>query len=281
MAIALICASTLAEYAPGACPEVQKDEEKAMNVCLLNDSFPPVIDGVVNVVLNYARYLHQDFGDAVCVGTPRYPDTDYSVYPYQVVPYQSFDTAEVTSGYRAGNPFAGKAVTELAAFGPDLIHTHCPASSTIIARILREETEAPVILTYHTKYDIDIERFVRSKIAAREGVRAMVSNISACDEVWAVSKGAGESLKALGFQGEYRVMNNGVDFAKGRVDPLAVAKATAGFDLPEDVPVYLFVGRLMTYKGLPIILDAMKLLKDAGKDFRMVFIGKGPDGALL
>ena len=76
-------------------------------------------------------------------------------------------------------------------------------------------------------------------------------------------------------------MNNGVDFAKGRVDPLAVAKATAGFDLPEDVPVYLFVGRLMTYKGLPIILDAMKLLKDAGKDFRMVFIGKGPDGELL
>ena len=26
-----------------------------MKVCLLNDSFPPAIDGVVNVVLNYAE----------------------------------------------------------------------------------------------------------------------------------------------------------------------------------------------------------------------------------
>ena len=25
-------------------------EENIMNICLLNDSFPPVIDGVVNVV---------------------------------------------------------------------------------------------------------------------------------------------------------------------------------------------------------------------------------------
>ena len=42
-------------------------------------------------------------------------------------------------------------------------------------------------------------------------------------------------------------------------------------------PVFLFVGRMMTYKGLPLILDALKQLSDAGQDFRMVFVGKGPD----
>ena len=122
---------------------------------------------------------------------------------------------------------------------------------------------------------------MRSKLAAREGIRAMVSNIEACDDIWVVSQGAGESLRALGFQGDYRVMNNGVDFEKGRVDPAAVAEVTAGYDLPEDVPVFLFVGRMMTYKGLPMILDALKLLSDGGQDFRMVFVGKGPDKALL
>ena len=109
----------------------------------------------------------------------------------------------------------------------------------------------------------------------------MVGNIEACDEVWTVSLGAGESLRALGFQGDYRIMNNGVDFPRGRVDSAAVEAATAGFDLPADVPVYLFVGRMMTYKGLPMILDALKLLRERGADFRMVFIGKGPDQALL
>jgi hypothetical protein len=38
---------------------------------------------------------------------------------------------------------------------------------------------------------------------------------------------------------------------------------------------------MMTYKGLPIILDAMKILADRGMDFRMVFIGKGPDREML
>ena len=252
-----------------------------MNICLLNDSFPPVIDGVVNVVTNYADFLLQDHAAGVIVGTPRYPEADYGLYPYPVVAYPSFDTASAAGGYRAGYPFAAKALAELTAFGPDIIHSHSPASATVIARLLREETGAPVVFTYHTKYDIDIRRVVRAKLAAREAIAAMVNNIEACDEVWTVSRGAGESLKALGFQGEYRVMPNGVDFPRGRVTPERVREVTAGWDLPEGVPVFLFVGRMMTYKGLPLILDALKLLADRGTDFRMVFVGKGPDKELL
>ena len=252
-----------------------------MKICLLNDSFAPMIDGVVNVVMNYAGYLMRDDGAEVIVGTPRYPDASYSDYPYKVVPYPSIDTAAVTNGYRTGNPFAGKAVSELAAFEPDVIHSHCPASATVIARLLREQTGTPIIFTYHTKYDIDIRRFMKIKLAAEESIRAMVSNIEACDEIWAVSRGAGESLKALGFQGDYHVMNNGVDFAKGRADPQVVAEVTKGYDLPDGVPVFLYVGRMMTYKGLPLILDALKTLSDSGRDFRMVFVGKGPDKELL
>ena len=252
-----------------------------MNVCLLNDSFPPVIDGVVNVVMNYANYLHQDHGCEVVVGTPYYPDTDYSSYPYRVVPYRSYNTTALASGYRTGDPFEERAVSELASFSPDVIHTHCPASATVIARILREKTDAPVIFTYHTKYDIDIRRTVKLRPIADEGIRLMVGNIEACDDVWVVSKGAGESLKALGFSGETHVMTNGVDFAKGRVPEEIVSEVTAGYDLPQGVPVLLFVGRMMTYKGLPLILDALKLFSETGQDFRMVFVGKGPDQELL
>ena len=252
-----------------------------MKVCLLNDSFPPVIDGVVNVVMNYADYLIKDHSAEVIVGTPEYPGADYSAYPYEVIPYPSLDTTAVASGYRAGYPFDAKTVSRMAEFSPDIIHTHCPASATIVARLLRAETDAPVVFTYHTKYDIDIMRTVKLKPIAAEGIKAMVSNIEACDAIWVVSRGAGENLKALGFQGDYRVMNNGVDFAKGRVDDLTVAEVTKDYDLPKDVPLYLFVGRLMTYKGLPLILDALKILDNAGQDFRMVFVGKGPDKELL
>ena len=50
-----------------------------MNIVLLNDSFPPVIDGVANVVMNYGRVLTGEHGDNVVVGTPRYPDAGYEV----------------------------------------------------------------------------------------------------------------------------------------------------------------------------------------------------------
>ena len=252
-----------------------------MRVCLLNESFPPVIDGVVNVLMNYANYMMQDYGAEIEVGTPKYPDGKYDEYPYKVVAYPSFDTAAQTNGYRTGNPLVGKEVSMLADFNPDIIHSHGPASATVVARLVREMTGAPIIFTYHTKYDIDIRRAAKIDLIADETIKAMVGNIEACDDIWVVSDGAGKSLKALGFQGDYRVMNNGVDFAKGRVDKETVDKVTAGYDLPEGVPMFLYVGRLINYKNLPLILDALKILADSGQDFRMVFIGKGPDKEVL
>lgn len=44
-----------------------------------------------------------------------------------------------------------------------------------------------------------------------------------------------------------------------------------------DKPVYLFIGRIMWYKGLRIILDGLKKVRDAGGDFCMVFVGDGQD----
>jgi len=104
-----------------------------------------------------------------------------------------------------------------------------------------------------------------------------VSNISACDEVWAVSHGAGENLRSLGYEGDYIVMPNGVDMPCERATEEQIQAATNGYDLPQDVPVYLFVGRMMWYMGLRIIVDALARLKIENRDFRMVFIGDGDD----
>ncbi|MBR1861770.1 MAG: glycosyltransferase [Lachnospiraceae bacterium] len=246
-----------------------------MNICLLNDSFPPVIDGVANTVMNYGRVLTGALGANVIVGTPRYPDTDYSGYPYKVVAYPSLDTTRLTSGYRTGYLLSVREIAEMSQFGPDIVHTHCPAASTLMARILQYETGAPVVFTYHTKFDVDIAKAVGDGFLKKETLKMLVNNISACDEVWVVSEGAGENLKSLGYEGDYRVMVNGVDFARGKASPEKVMEVTKGYDLPGDVPVFLFVGRLMAYKGIPIILDAMRRLKDSGTDFRMVFVGSG------
>ena len=72
-------------------------------------------------------------------------------------------------------------------------------------------------------------------------------------------------------------MQNGVDIPRGRLPEDDTRRLTAYADIPEGIPVYLFVGRLMWYKGIRIILDALAGIRSQGMDFRMVFIGGGQD----
>ncbi len=243
-----------------------------MNVCLANDSFPPLIDGVSNTVVNYATIIGQKYGKAI-VATPKYPGAADD-YPFEVVRYASLNTEKMI-GYRTGYPFSNDAMRRLEAFKPDIIHSHCPMASTFLCRELREITAAPIVFTYHTKFDIDIKRAVKLKFIHEPAIREVVRNIEACDEVWVVNSGAGENLKSLGYRGDYIVMPNGVDIDRTPADPLIISRINSTYGFTDDIPVFLFVGRVMWYKGLKIILDGLRQLKDAGVPFRMVFVGKG------
>ena len=248
-----------------------------LNICLVNDSFPPEIDGVSNAVANYAEFIHRSHG-RVTVVTPDNPDADDSVFSFPVLRYPSVDLTRLV-GYYAGFPFTPEVQKRLVAERFDLIHSHCPITSAMLARSLRDRIDVPVVLTYHTKFDIDIANAISGRLLQEEAKRLLVQNISACDEVWTVSRGAGENLRSLGYEGDYIVMPNGVDFPKGRVPDELIEEVTGAYDLPAGVPVLLFVGRMMWYKGIRIILDALRLLKDEGQDFRMVFVGGGGDYA--
>jgi 1,2-diacylglycerol 3-alpha-glucosyltransferase len=249
------------------------------SICLMNDSFPPVIDGVANAVTNYASVIQRSYGDATVV-TPYYPDADDGIYPFPVLRYPSIDTTKLV-GYRAGLPLSPELMAQVEGRHIDLIHSHCPVTSTILARMLRQRLHVPLVFTYHTKFDIDIANAIHSRLLQEASIKLLVENISACDEVWTVSRGAGENLRSLGYQGDYIVMPNGVDIPSDRLPEETVRAVSEGLDLPEGVPLLLFVGRMMWYKGLRIILDALKQLKGEGQDFRMVFIGKGTDGEAI
>lgn len=255
--------------------KLKKGISHKMKVCLANDSFPPLIDGVIGAVVNYATYINRDYGSAV-VATPYYPGA-VDDFPFDVVRYKSFNT-EKKLGYRTGYPFSGKAMRALTEFSPDIIHSHCPMASTVMCRELRKLTGAPLILTYHTKFDLDIQRLIKHKMFQDIAIEQMVKNLESCDEIWAVNRGAGENLKSLGYKGDYVVMKNGVDFENCPPTELELSLINKELGLPTDgTPVFLFVGRILWYKGIRIILDSLRDLKTLGHDFRMIFVGKGQD----
>ena len=246
---------------------------KQLNVCLLSDAFPPVIDGVANAVLNYAKVIHGNLGSAVVV-VPRYPAEQYD-YPFPVVHYPSVKTPK-TAGYRMGLPLPG-IVRAITSHPVDIIHCHCPFVSSVIAKSLHHETGVPVIMTYHTKYDIDIANVFDSELVQSVVKKIIVSQIESCDEVWAVSRGSGENLKSLGYSGEYQVMDNGVDFPRGAADERQIFDISMEHGLPSGFPVFMYIGRMMWYKGIRLIIEGLQRAKAEGVRFKMVFVGGGED----
>ena len=244
------------------------------NVCLLTDSFPPTIDGVANCVRNYADIIQRDLGQA-CVCTPHYPRVQDS-YPYPVFRYPSVNMNRVF-GYRAGVPFDRKTIHKVIQQPIDIMHAHCPIMSMLMARTLRELIHRPIVLTYHSKFELDIQQDISSPAVREQATRAILTNIETADAVWTVSEGARRSLRAMGYRGESMVMPNGVDLPRGAADEASVRQLNTELGLASDLPVFLFIGRMMWYKGIRQILDALKLLDPAGGDYRMLFVGDGQD----
>ena len=246
-----------------------------LKVCLLNDSFPPVIDGVANAVVNYAEIIKAKGGTSLVV-TPEYPGADDSGFDFPVLRYPGIDTRKII-GYVAGYPFSPATAKRIKDSRIDILHSHCPIASNIFARSMKGIIDVPLIMTYHTKFDVEIEGAIRGKLLQDGAIGALINSISACDEVWVVSEGAGRNLRSMGYEGDYIVMPNGADMPLGRLPETEVRELTSALKAPENVPVYLFVGRLMWYKGIRTILDALAGVRSQGMDFRMVFVGGGQD----
>ena len=149
------------------------------SICLINDSFPPVTDGVANAVVNYAKILTEN-GKRATVVTPAYPGADDSQFEFPIVRYPSVDLTKLV-GYHAGFPFSSQTLETLVERDFDLIHCHCPVTSAMLARALRDRIHVPLVFTYHTKFDIDIANAIKGKLLQEEAKKVLVDNITACD----------------------------------------------------------------------------------------------------
>ena len=248
-----------------------------LNIALLNDSFPPVIDGVANATYNYADLLTRNHNCRCTVITPRYPNiVDH--YPFHVVRYQSVKTLK-RIGYRAGNPIDIKTINRLRRLQFDLVHVHCPFVSALVGNemVMSLRRKAPIVFTYHTKFGIDIDNRFKGESFRALAKKFVIRNINRSNEVWVVSQGAGEDLRQLGYQGGYRVMENGTDFPRTPPTPAIREKFNREHNLTADDLVLLFVGRMTWVKNFRLMLDGLKMAMNAGLAFRAFFVGDGYD----
>jgi glycosyltransferase involved in cell wall biosynthesis len=83
----------------------------------------------------------------------------------------------------------------------------------------------------------------------------------------AISESTADDLEARGLRrSAIRVIWPGIDHDRFRPDP-----STARYD----TPTFVYVGRLKRYKGLEIVIDAVRRLADRGLETRLLVAGKG------
>lgn len=248
--------------------------EKKLKVALGNDAFFPTIDGVNTVIKYYAEHINKELGEAVVI-TPENPNKKDYMYPFEVYRYKSLFT--FGEGYPVGWPFKREFAEDIINMNFDILHSHCPVATSYFFRRINRIKRIPTILTYHTKFEYDIDARVKS-LAIRQKAYTMIGkDIKCADEVWVTSRGTADSLKIMGYEGDFVVMPNGCDLPKTNISEDDKQIIRRKHNIPQGVPIFIFVGRLMWYKNIKLILDAMRLLKEKGRDFRMLFLGIGPD----
>ncbi|MCD7797090.1 MAG: glycosyltransferase [Clostridiales bacterium] len=249
--------------------------DRKLKVAIGTDAFPPTTDGISNVAQSYAYEINKNLGEAVVV-TPKNPNQlDYR-YDYQIYRYKSW-WVPTKEGYSIGWPFDDRLHQDIIDMNFDILHSHAPLATSYYFRRVVEKKKIPTVLTYHTKYEYDIDRRVPTKPVKDFAYHFLCNNINAADEVWVTSNGTADSLRKLGYEGDYILIPNGCDLPITNVSSDDVAIIKRKHSIPEGLPVFIYIGRMIWYKNIDLILNACRKIADDGMDFRMIMLGFGAD----
>ncbi|MHB1315771.1 MAG: glycosyltransferase [Christensenellales bacterium] len=240
-----------------------------------NDSFPPMIDGVANVAINYCSILNEDYGSCYMV-TPRYPATGRR-YPFEIMSFQSY-AVPFRKDYRWGlGRFDAPFWNKLSKVPFDIVHAHSPFSTGLIAGSIAREKKIPLVATLHSKYKDDFIQVIKSeKLVNSLVIKQIVRFYEKADDVWTVSDSSVDILREYGYAKDVFVMRNGSDIPITGRSPEVKADIVRRYHLNADAPVFVFVGQHIPQKNIALIIEALHIIHLLGYPFNMLFIGDGP-----
>lgn len=248
--------------------------DSKLKIAIGTEAFPPTIDGISTVAKCYADIINEKLGEAVIV-TPKNPNQEDYKYKYKIYRYKSLFT--FGEGYPVGWPFKRQFSEDIINMNFDVLHSHCPIATSYFYRRVNRIKRIPQVLTYHTKYEYDFESRIPGYPLRHRAYGFLLNNIKSADEVWVTSKGTAQSLRKVGYEGDYIIMPNGCDLPISSFSDDDRDIIRRKHSIPAGIPILIFVGRMMWYKNIKIIADACRRLKNNDFNFRLIMIGTGPD----
>ena len=250
-----------------------------MKIGLFIDSFYPMVDGVINVVDNYAKELLK-YAE-VTVFCPLVNGVKITDKPYEVVQCNSFELKGLE--YTLPTPMVdGDFIKKLNKSNLDIVHVHSPFTVGEMGKNYAKKFNKPLIATLHSQFRQDFERAVKLKTPVDIAMKMIMRIFNSCDVCWAVN----DKIKEL-YQTEYGltanciIKQNATSHRPVTDRNSAINEINSLYGLQSNIPVFLFVGRLNLLKGIDLIVDSLKIVKERGIKFKMLFVGIGQDQDLL
>ncbi len=247
-----------------------------MKMLEIIDAYYPNIDGAISVAKNFTEHLNH-YGTAAIAVPKAAKKAHYE-------DKESFEVVRCLSGkapehYRSGFPMLDrKFKKKLKSMDFDIIHVHSPFTMGRFGLWLARKKNIPLVFTLHTKYKED---FIRSLHGFKPfiwfAMRYIKKVFLKADSVWTVSNKSCETLREYGYKGDIYVARNGTDFAYPDNAEELVKEVNQKHGLENKKNVLLFVGRMALYKNIKLICDSIKICKNKGLDFTMLFVGGGFD----
>ena len=246
-----------------------------MRVGIFLDTFYPMVDGVINVVDNYAKELSKKM--EVVVFCPAINKTYIKDRPYKVVQCKSLAINWLE--YDLPTPHVDRAfMKEIKKYKLDIVHIHSPFTMGMLGTQVAKSKKIPLVATIHSQFKQDFEKHLKIKPLSDIALLEIMKVFNACDECWTVNPAMAELYKSeYNLTAPCKIIYNATDFTPITDKEKAFTLVEQTFNIPKNQTLYLFVGRINYLKGVDLIAKSLKILKDQGQKFTMLFAGTGED----
>lgn len=242
------------------------------------DTYYPIIDGVIKVVENYAMNLTNQFNVVLIVPTHK-GETVVDKTDFLVIGAKShyFKFVNYDLALPKSDKFLKKVFSLLKV---DIIHGHSPFTIGGYASKLAKKLGVPFVMTLHSQYKQDFMRYTKSKLLTKILLKYIMRVFNKSTEVWTMHKLTEQVIREYGYKGRVHLVPNATDFYVSDIpftnDQLRDMINTK-YGIDNNIPTFLFVGRIIAQKNIHFLVDALSILDKKGLDFKMFFVGNGPD----
>ncbi len=164
----------------------------------------------------------------------------------------------------------------------DIVHIHSPFTVGKEGVKYARKHNIPVIATIHSQYDRDLKKGVGMGIRYKISLAFLMKTFNSVDKCYSVNQKTGEHfIEELGLKTPCAVLRNASELQPVESKRAAYKLVNETFGLKENEKVYLYVGRIDFIKNLEFLVEALSVLKQNGRQFKMLFVGDGHDSEPL